>query len=208
MQLNHGESIGFVASMARFVVGSSFEESFLNQVQGPEWPAADNEEWIPPTQLDELVRRVDEACKKSKRNTPQRECAVPALRPQSSFMSKTVLINIKKALRRGAGRARGSITAGFTSPVSEQYFMRFWWERRHQSAAKQKLPDLDRHIQRSAGVHIQNNWGNPQLSKVVCSFSRNVARPRKSWTLLFRGLRSLQRRARLHRRPLEVAASA
>lgn len=114
---------------AWFCCGSSFEESVLNQVQGSDWPAADNVEWIPPTQLDELVRRVEEACKKSKRSTPQRECAVPVMRPQSSFMSKSILINIKKALRRGAGRARGSITAGFTSPVSEQYFMRFWWGR-------------------------------------------------------------------------------
>ena len=44
-----------------FEVGPSYEDAFLKQIDSTEWKRRAPVDWIPPTQIDEIVRQCDKA---------------------------------------------------------------------------------------------------------------------------------------------------
>jgi hypothetical protein len=113
-----------------FVVGPSYEESFLNQCQSSEWQQKSTPEWIPPNQVDELVRRCEEQVIKARRSFEQSVfSSLPRRTSEDRLITNALKCAWKKRLRRGAGRGKGVLTATVKVATTLGYFRKFWFGR-------------------------------------------------------------------------------
>lgn len=135
-----------------FVVGPSYEESFLNQCQSSEWQQKSTPEWIPPNQVDELVRRCEEQVIKARRSSEQ---SVFSSLP--SRTSEDRLITNEEApatwCRQGQGRVDGDRQSSNHPRVFSKVLV---WERHHQPApAESTCRHLDSYFQRPEEANLR-----------------------------------------------------